>query len=227
MISIMTMRQSSVYFQCHPLVYLIKLHIEMNMAELIVKIRKSAERSEVNNWDNVFFPTALPHDQALEAAPVRQNRSSPFAKFRCGHDIEMELAAIDGDTHQVPPSKRRRPSFFHLMHLGRDLEMETIDMPEAAVTSADTWTSDRTIDQRRKSQDVADRDTTATSPDAGIVLRATGLDGSPRQEQGGDARNASQGDISVNGTERDTEISGMDRDDSSVRRLAPDPKNSC
>merc|ERR1712137_1289582 len=116
MISIMTMRQSSVYFQCHPLVYLIKLHIEMNMAELIVKIRKAAQRREVNNWENVFFPTASPHDQALQMAPVRRQRSSPFAKFhRGGSDIEMDLATIEGDAHQVPPSKRRRPSFFHLM----------------------------------------------------------------------------------------------------------------
>ena len=80
MIAIMTMQQSSVYFQCHPLVYLIKLHIEMNMAELIVKIRKSAQRREVNDWDNVFFPNASPHNLAL-VSNIRGSLLPPSARI--------------------------------------------------------------------------------------------------------------------------------------------------
>lgn len=222
------MRQSSLYFQCHPLVYLIKLHIEMNMAELIVKIRKAAQRREVNNWENVFFPTASPHDQALQMAPVRRQRSSPFAKFhRGGSDIEMDLATIEGDAHQVPPSKRRRPSFFHLMHLSRDSDIELIDMPGAAVTAKSTWVSDRATIKGRGSQDAPDRDTISASADAGIVLQATDDGGSPRQRQRKDSHATSQRDISVSGTEGDMETSGMDHDDFSVQRLAQDPKDSC
>lgn len=228
MIGIMALRQNSVYFQCHPLVYLIKLHIEMNMAELIVKIRKAAQRREVNNWDNVFFPTASPHDQALQMVPVRRQRSSPFAKFhRGGSDIDMDLAAIEEDTHQVPPSKRCRPSFFHLMHLGRDSDMELIDMPGAAVTTKSTWASDRVAMKGRGIQDAPDGDTIAASSDAGIVWQATDDGGSPRQGQRKDSHAASQGNLGVSGTEGDMEISGMDHDDSSVRRLAQDPKDSC
>lgn len=228
MIGIMTLRHSSVYFQCHPLLYLIKLHIEMNMAELVVKIRKSAQRREVNNWDDVFFPTASPHDMALQATPVRRHRPSVFAKFHRGPDTEMELAAIEEDTHQLPPPKQRQSSFFHLPHLGRDDGMELIDMPEAAVTSAKTWASDRATVQGSASQDAAERDPTTASPDVGLVVQATGDGGSPSLAQREDAHSASQGDISLHGTDGDMEISPTDHDDSSVRRLAQGSRdNNC
>ncbi|RYP45540.1 hypothetical protein DL768_008132 [Monosporascus sp. mg162] len=43
LIGVMSLGNGFIYVQFHPLVYLLKLHIEMNMAELIVKVAQKAE----------------------------------------------------------------------------------------------------------------------------------------------------------------------------------------
>ncbi|RYO85463.1 hypothetical protein DL766_002121 [Monosporascus sp. MC13-8B] len=43
LIGVMSLGQGIIYVEFHPLVYLLKLHIEMNMAELIVKVARQSE----------------------------------------------------------------------------------------------------------------------------------------------------------------------------------------
>ncbi|RYP89450.1 hypothetical protein DL769_000001 [Monosporascus sp. CRB-8-3] len=43
LIGVMSLGHGIIYVQFHPLVYLLKLHIEMNMAELIVKVAQQSE----------------------------------------------------------------------------------------------------------------------------------------------------------------------------------------
>ncbi|KAF5020953.1 hypothetical protein F66182_6999 [Fusarium sp. NRRL 66182] len=52
LIALMSLRNDIVYFQFHPLAYLIKLHVEMNMAELVTKILRASNSSATNDYSN-------------------------------------------------------------------------------------------------------------------------------------------------------------------------------
>ncbi|GAB1319389.1 hypothetical protein MFIFM68171_09599 [Madurella fahalii] len=57
LIGLMSLRDDAVYVQVHPLTYLAKLHIEMNMAELLGKvIKKSQRKSSVQTADVYHGP---------------------------------------------------------------------------------------------------------------------------------------------------------------------------
>ncbi|KAL1862810.1 hypothetical protein Daus18300_008306 [Diaporthe australafricana] len=120
LIGIMSLPDSFVvysYIQFHPLMYLIKLAIEMNMAELIIKIVKSTSAHQNNH-----YATSLPSPP--RPTPERSDNSDSTAVANSG-DQSLEQSPISepalGDTFQV----RQMPSTFDAG--------DVVD-PEASVT---------------------------------------------------------------------------------------------
>ncbi|KAH8886930.1 hypothetical protein GQ53DRAFT_874532 [Thozetella sp. PMI_491] len=80
LIGIMSLQDDFVYIQFHPLVYILKLHIEMNIAELIGKILKSSH-GRLSSMEASFGSTV----------PGRRRAASPTA----GHSYDAERFGTD------------------------------------------------------------------------------------------------------------------------------------
>ncbi|KAH8728902.1 hypothetical protein GQ44DRAFT_823678 [Phaeosphaeriaceae sp. PMI808] len=63
LIGVMSLRNGFVYVQFHPLVYLIKLHIEMNNADLIIKIVKATNHNNQIQGYGVDYTSAIHRSQ--------------------------------------------------------------------------------------------------------------------------------------------------------------------
>ncbi|KAI0596903.1 hypothetical protein F4775DRAFT_562369 [Biscogniauxia sp. FL1348] len=94
LIGTMSMRSGLVYIQFHPLVYLVKLHIELNMASLIAKIVKAS--NPLNDSSALHVTSAAPsepHTSLMKT--ITSNRG-------CGEGVSEELYSEGADLGVQP-----------------------------------------------------------------------------------------------------------------------------
>ncbi|KAH8664224.1 hypothetical protein BX600DRAFT_540721 [Xylariales sp. PMI_506] len=92
LIGLMSLSSSPVYIQFHPLAYLVKLHIEMNLAELISKIVKAA--NQLNEYGFHHGESGLnPPSAGFNASANSGVSKKSIGKKR---DLESIDGAIDG-----------------------------------------------------------------------------------------------------------------------------------
>lgn len=104
----MSLQNNAVYLQFHPLVYLIKLHIEMNIAELITKIVRSV--NHVQEYGNSRYQRDTMHSQAQSMRPIRgERRSSTFASAKRRMD-SIDIALGVGEMEEAHDSGILNPS---------------------------------------------------------------------------------------------------------------------
>ena len=83
----MSLPNSFVYVQFHPLVYLIKLHIEMNMADLIGKVVRASNQQ--GNHD--YSSRSRTGQTGSRPHPSRFGHTLTRTHIELGDDDEMEL----------------------------------------------------------------------------------------------------------------------------------------
>ncbi|KAM0561999.1 hypothetical protein ACHAPJ_002441 [Fusarium lateritium] len=92
LIAMMSLPNDIVYVQFHPLAYLVKLHIEMNMADLITKVVKA---SNPNGYD-YSGSRSNPTQQLQKSSRGQSNKSkAPTGMFAGGNTTFIEAGADD------------------------------------------------------------------------------------------------------------------------------------
>ncbi|MCJ1250526.1 hypothetical protein MMC30_007754 [Trapelia coarctata] len=91
LIGLMSLKNGIVYIQFHPLVYIVKLNIEMSMAALVTKIAISGERTDFqqphtisHNYDSATFGKRDGHKNA-HSSPAHHLRN--FSNYATGVTI--------------------------------------------------------------------------------------------------------------------------------------------
>ncbi|KAH7371747.1 hypothetical protein BKA66DRAFT_514079 [Pyrenochaeta sp. MPI-SDFR-AT-0127] len=88
LIGVMSLRNGFVYVQFHPLVYLIKLHIEMNNADLIIKIVKVSNRNNQIQGYGVDYNSA--HHRSQQPKPEALSDTAVEYKHRVRERFSTE-----------------------------------------------------------------------------------------------------------------------------------------
>ncbi|CAM1504781.1 Fc.00g023720.m01.CDS01 [Cosmosporella sp. VM-42] len=93
LIGLMSLPSKLVYLQFHPVAYLIKLFIEMNMAELIAKVAREPNRNAPGRHNQIFQLSA--------------NRQSMFAKPNTAHVSIRKASVVEEEmAHSMYPDGR-------------------------------------------------------------------------------------------------------------------------
>lgn len=107
-ISMMSLKNGFVYIQFHPLAYIVKLNIEMSMADLIVKISHSSSSPDYNlSISNNLSATLSSHPPAYAFAPskISTSPSSSSQQTLFFHSSSANTAPANSN-----PRLRRRAS---------------------------------------------------------------------------------------------------------------------
>ncbi|KAK2614551.1 hypothetical protein N8I77_001362 [Diaporthe amygdali] len=164
LIGIMSLPDSFVvysYIQFHPLMYLIKLAIEMNMAELIIKIVRSTSAHQNNHYVTSLPPPPRPTpersgnsgstvvansgDQSLEQSPLSepapgdlfQLRQMP-STFDAGDVVDQKASVTEGATvGQLLDPNSARPKLLRNASEMTTLEITAGYVNRASVISAE------------------------------------------------------------------------------------------
>ncbi|WQF76475.1 hypothetical protein CDEST_01489 [Colletotrichum destructivum] len=87
LIGLMSLPNTLIYAQFHPLAYLLKLHIEMGMAELIAKVVKASHpmspHLESRRDSNEIAPDANQHQKSVSKSTGSRRFSSSYLGGRC------------------------------------------------------------------------------------------------------------------------------------------------
>ncbi|KAG9505279.1 hypothetical protein J7337_002246 [Fusarium musae] len=86
----MSLPNDIVYVQFHPLAYLVKLHIEMNMADLIIKVVKAS-----NNSDYPDYSGSRSHSTQKKSSKQTGKIRVPSAMFVGGNTTFIEANTDD------------------------------------------------------------------------------------------------------------------------------------
>ncbi|KAK8116902.1 uncharacterized protein PG998_005183 [Apiospora kogelbergensis] len=137
LIGVMSLQDDAVYLQFHPLVYLLKLHIEMNLAELLAKIVRASNK--LNDCDsggtNSGGSGAWASGQQMKQAvaidfDIYSDRSNTTAD---GGGSVLGPCTTSGTTGSAlpsyPPGVRRTNSNSHNNH-GLDMELDLNIAPD-------------------------------------------------------------------------------------------------
>ncbi|KAH7260159.1 hypothetical protein FSOLCH5_009491 [Fusarium solani] len=89
LICMMSLPNSFVYVQFHPLVYLLKLHIEMNMADLIGKVVRASNNQDSNDYSSRSRTTGKSGSRPTHAG--RFGATLTRTHIELGEEDEMEL----------------------------------------------------------------------------------------------------------------------------------------
>ncbi|KAM5515189.1 hypothetical protein FOXYSP1_06155 [Fusarium oxysporum f. sp. phaseoli] len=89
LIAMMSLPNDIVYVQFHPLAYLVKLHIEMNMADLIIKVVKASNNSEYPDYSG-----SRSHSTQKKSSK-QTGKSIPSAMFVGGNTTFIEANTDD------------------------------------------------------------------------------------------------------------------------------------
>ncbi|KAF4980296.1 hypothetical protein FZEAL_3667 [Fusarium zealandicum] len=92
LIAMMSLPNSFVYVQFHPLVYLLKLHIEMNMADLIGKVVRASNNQDSHEYSSRSRTTG----KTVSRPPGRFGAALARTHIELGEDDEMELNEREG-----------------------------------------------------------------------------------------------------------------------------------
>ncbi|KAK7432144.1 hypothetical protein QQZ08_001435 [Neonectria magnoliae] len=87
LICMMSLPNSFVYVQFHPLVYLLKLHIEMNMADLIGKVVRASNNADSNDYSS----RGRSHQTGSRPQHSRFGATLTRTHIELGEEDEMEL----------------------------------------------------------------------------------------------------------------------------------------
>ncbi|KAH7111353.1 hypothetical protein B0J11DRAFT_619929 [Dendryphion nanum] len=99
LIGVMSLRNGFVYVQFHPLVYLIKLHIEMNNADLIIKIVKATNRKgQAQGYGIDCTPSTHLSDGIKTQAPL-EHKSRVRSLFSANQKTRVEISS-DGPSEE-------------------------------------------------------------------------------------------------------------------------------
>ncbi|KAF5582288.1 hypothetical protein FPANT_8598 [Fusarium pseudoanthophilum] len=90
LIAMMSLPNDIVYVQFHPLAYLVKLHIEMNMADLIIKVVKAS-----NNSDYPDYSGSRSHSTQKKSSKQTGKSKIPSAMFVGGNTTFIEANTDD------------------------------------------------------------------------------------------------------------------------------------
>ncbi|KAF4442327.1 hypothetical protein FACUT_2144 [Fusarium acutatum] len=90
LIAMMSLPNDIVYVQFHPLAYLVKLHIEMNMADLIIKVVKAS-----NNSDYPDYSGSRSHSTQKKSSKQTGKSKVPSAMFVGGNTTFIEANTDD------------------------------------------------------------------------------------------------------------------------------------
>lgn len=102
LIAMMSLPNDIVYLQFHPLAYLVKLHIEMNMADLITKVVKASNPSGYPDYSNSRSRSNQKSSQRGTNANGSKKIGSMFAGGNTtfveagGDDIELPARDVSG-----------------------------------------------------------------------------------------------------------------------------------
>ncbi|KAF4470625.1 hypothetical protein FALBO_2470 [Fusarium albosuccineum] len=89
LIAMMSLPNGFVYVQFHPLVYLLKLHIEMNMADLIGKVVRASNNQDSHDYSSRSRPTGKTGTRTH--GPGRFGATLTRTHIELGEEDEMEL----------------------------------------------------------------------------------------------------------------------------------------
>ncbi|KAL2284897.1 hypothetical protein FJTKL_08710 [Diaporthe vaccinii] len=99
-ISMMSLKNTFVYMQFHPLAYMVKLNIEMTMADLIAKIAKKQERLPTyhSSWNRrpgigSRMPSLGSRNNTIQPLPPTRN-AVPFRVWQSSVSAGMDSAAV-------------------------------------------------------------------------------------------------------------------------------------
>lgn len=99
-ISMMSLKNTFVYMQFHPLAYMVKLNIEMTMADLIAKIAKKQERLPTyhSSWNRrpgigSRMPSFGSRNNTIQPLPPTRN-AVPFRVWQSSVSAGMDSAAV-------------------------------------------------------------------------------------------------------------------------------------
>jgi len=100
LIGLMFLPNQVVYIQFHPVVYMVKLNIEMSMASLVVRLAQGKPQNDMD--PEVFGSSSYPNSQSLSAATPSQKRESVHFPTRSnprstGGQHGLGLSQIDSD----------------------------------------------------------------------------------------------------------------------------------
>ncbi|KAG8157218.1 hypothetical protein KVR01_012926 [Diaporthe batatas] len=117
-ISMMSLKNTFVYMQFHPLAYMVKLNIEMTMADLIGKIAKKQERlptyhssfnrrpavgSRMPSFGNSFGNSFGSRNNTVQPLPPSRN-AVPFRVWQSSVSAGMDSAAVSRRASMNPPA---------------------------------------------------------------------------------------------------------------------------
>ncbi|KAJ4309601.1 hypothetical protein N0V84_011414 [Fusarium piperis] len=99
LVGLMSMKSSLVYLSFHPVCYLLKLQIEMKMAELITKIVRSSGR---HGSDDIYYRQSSTRDKSKTAGGTAKVKfpnglSGAQGTFRQGNTTQIEAGEQDRD----------------------------------------------------------------------------------------------------------------------------------
>ncbi|RSL68969.1 hypothetical protein CEP54_002592 [Fusarium duplospermum] len=99
LVGLMSMKSSLVYLSFHPVCYLLKLQIEMKMAELITKIVRSTGR---HGSDDIYYRQSSTGDKSKTAGGTTKVKfsnglSGAQGTFRQGNTTQIEAGEPDSD----------------------------------------------------------------------------------------------------------------------------------
>ncbi|KAF9781448.1 hypothetical protein IL306_013444 [Fusarium sp. DS 682] len=92
LIAMMSLPNDIVYVQFHPLAYLVKLHIEMNMADLIIKVVKASNNSDYPDYSG---SRSNPTTQKQKSSKQTGKSKIPSAMFAGGNTTFIEANKDD------------------------------------------------------------------------------------------------------------------------------------
>ncbi|KAM0238897.1 hypothetical protein ACHAP5_008532 [Fusarium lateritium] len=92
LIAMMSLPNDIVYVQFHPLAYLVKLHIEMNMADLIIKVVKASNNG---NYPDYSGDRSRSTEQKKKSSRPSRKSKMPSAMFMGGNTTVIEAGVDD------------------------------------------------------------------------------------------------------------------------------------
>lgn len=125
-----------IYIQFHPLVYLIKLHIELNMAELIAKAVRAS--NPMNTQDDTFR-TQEPSTERSDTPHTQPRRDSGVASTHMSKKIDLAAQGISLsgiDYHEA----LRPVTSAHRSIIATDTTLDVIDNERGEAASTNELT---------------------------------------------------------------------------------------
>lgn len=167
----MSLPNTAVYIQFHPLVYLVKLHIEMNVADLIAKIVKAS--NELNVYRNTLpsAPITSSNGNSNSSRRAAQNKRRSDLQQRDSFQLVLgrDFAGSQGSKDSAVECGFERSIDLESGILQRDLPSDK-DIVDEGIAVGKTSTSDLNGDssngQTLESESMAKLKTTCSRPES-------------------------------------------------------------